>query len=241
MLVRRASTVLIIVWAVGGLRLLAGAGDVVRLSAYWALRYRCVQHEINLSQAMAKEIDALTEQLDDAGWEALKHFPPPNVADLPVEEGIQKMREHNKLVIPRNRKMMAEFDLRFERLLDAKQRQRLQQVAWQIIVRQALQDRVLADGIGLSKEQRSQLVAIYEQFHDKEDHLLTPANIRSDSAKLAQTLAQMERLYPDWDQAMLQVLTKPQKKQFDELLGKPFDTSLVEKERASTPMKQFRP
>ena len=238
---RHVSVAAVVLWAVSDPTFCAA--DVEFSSfPYWSLDYRCIQNEINISAAQAKQIEELVKQLDDAVWEHHERFPFPNVEDLPENEGIRKKREHLKLSLPRYRKMLADFLPRFEKVLDAQQRHRLQQVSWQLTLREALRDRSLWDAMELPNDRRAQLSAVYDQFKDKEDHLLSPANIRSDSPKLAQTLAQMERLYPDWEHAMVQVLTKAEKKKLDGVLGKPFDVSLFRKEAASRPMqvRQFK-
>jgi hypothetical protein len=238
---RLVSVAAVVLWAVSGPTFGAGDADF-RCFPYWHLDYRCIQNEINISSVQAKQIEGLVKQLDDAVWEHHERFPFPNVENLPENEGIRQTRGHLKLSLPRYRKMLADFLPRFENVLDAQQRHRLQQVGWQLTLREALRDHSLWDAMDLPNDRRAQLSAVYDQFKDKEDHLLSPGNSRSGSPKLAQTIAQMERLYPDWEHAMVQVLTKAEKKKLDGLLGKPFDVSLFQKEAASRPMqvRQFK-
>ena len=91
-------------------------------------------------------------------------------------------------------------------------------------------DPELADEIGLSEKQRVQLRTINDAYQDKEEHLIYSDGVREGSPDLPKTLAAMERLYPEWNEAMARVLTAEQRHKLDAALGKPADVSRLRKE-----------
>jgi hypothetical protein len=228
----RSSVVLaiVLVW-IGGPILSAGEGDTHEApyasGCCFKLGLLCVQKELGLTPAESKAFEALRKESDAEVWADVKRFPPPNVFELPVEEGIRKTREYNKIHGPRRRKLHAQFTARCAKLLDTGRLKRLKQISWQQQPGFALRDPELADALGLSKEQRTRLSSIDANFKDDEAHLFAYSKFQPDSPDLRN---RQERLYPAWERALLSVLSKPQQSKRVKLLGKPFDFSLIDPE-----------
>jgi hypothetical protein len=210
---------------------LAAAGEP-HISPYWALKYRCVQRELGLAQAESQAVDSLRKECDAAGWKDIARYPAPNTRDLPLEEAVQKWRDYNKLHAPRRQKLTDRFDPRFEKILGGARVHRLQQIAWQIHRGRSLCDPDLQTALGLSDEQRFRIATLDGSFNDREDHLFLPHKRSSEEWRGAKALhTKADALFLDWNRSLADVLTAAQKKKLKEILGKPFDVSLLDKER----------
>lgn len=210
---------------------LAADGEA-HTSPYWALKYRCVQKELGLKPEEWRAIDSLRKECDAAGWKDIERHPAPNTRDLPLEEAVQKWRDYTRLYGPRRQKLTAQFDPRFENILGAPRVRRLQQIAWQIHGGRSLCDPDLQTALGFSEEQRSRIATLDESFNDREDHLFLPHKKSSEERRDSRALkAKADALFSDWNRSLADVLTATQKRKLKEILGKPFDLSLLDKER----------
>lgn len=230
---RRCFAVVAAFWIAGVLTVCAGDGRPKPFHFY-LLQYPAVQKELGFSPAQAAEATALVRTYEAALWTEILHGSPPGLKNLTGEQRIRKIQENSEVNARRNRKVVAQFTPQFEKLLNPRQRQRLLQIAWQDGSKstggRVLNDPELMEAIGLSEKQRAELTAIYDKFRDKEDHLFYSESAQANSPGLPKLQAEMERLYPEWSQAMAQVLTQEQRHKLDAVMGKPIDLSRLSKE-----------
>lgn len=141
-----------------------------------SLRYPLVQKELGPSRRQVIEINLRLKSYDDAISRALREGSLPDLKNVTEQERIRLMQASNKEGSLRNWKVMQQFADRFDNLLDARQRLRLYEIDWQVGWKttggRALADSELAELIGLSREQRTQVQVINDAFKDKEDHLI---------------------------------------------------------------------
>jgi hypothetical protein len=225
MRVRFCLIVLASFWMAGGSTACADDRGEKPFRCYM-LQYPTVQKELELSAEKSAEINALSKACDAALWKQVLQGSPPDLKNVTGEERIKRIQESSRADTRRNRKLLAEFVPRFEKQLDSGQRQRLRQLDWQFGWRtkggRALRDPELEEAIGLSEKQRGQLVVIDDKFKDKEDHLLY-STAPQGSPEESKVIAEMERLYPDWNQAMAALLSKEQRQKLEAAMGKPID------------------
>jgi hypothetical protein len=230
---RRFFAVMAAFWIAGVLTVNAGE-DRPKPFHFYFLQYPIVQQELRFSPTQTAEATALVRTYDAALWTEILHGSPPDLKNLSREPRIRKIQENSEVNARRTRKVTAQFTPQFEKLLNPHQRQRLLQIDWQhgwkLTGGRVLNDPELLQAIGLSEKQRAELTAIYDQFRDKEDHLIYSESAQANSPGLPKLLAEMERLYPEWGQAMAQVLTQEQTHKLDAVMGKPIDLSRLSKE-----------
>ncbi len=114
------------------------------------------------------------------------------------------------------KKMNDKYLPKLDEILDASQRERLQQITWQNARSQAYQDAGVIAALKITKEQQEKLAAVSKDFGEKQGELFRQGG---DEAR-----AKGRDLSETRDKALSQVLTADQREQFTKLLGKKFDT-----------------
>jgi hypothetical protein len=115
----------------------------------------------------------------------------------------------------------ADVPARLEKVLKVAQRERLEQIGYQVRGGEALADSKVAEALRLTKKQKA-AIAEFKTDADRELRmLLTVARFRNEAARVNF----IRNHYGEAGKKMLGVLDATQKKQFTTMQGKPFDTS----------------
>lgn len=118
------------------------------------------------------------------------------------------------------KKVNDKFLPKLAEILDASQRERLQQIAWQNARSQVYQDAGLVAALKITKEQQEKLAAISKDFGEKQGELFRQGGGGGEEAQ-----TKRRELSESRDKALSEVLTADQREQFTKLMGKKFDTA----------------
>ncbi|MFM9960198.1 MAG: hypothetical protein ACKV2Q_03120 [Planctomycetaceae bacterium] len=140
--------------------------------------------------------------------------------DLSREERDKKLAEMREKSAAAMKKVTDKAKPKLAEILDATQRERLQQIAWQAAGSQAYQDADLVAALKINKEQQDKLAAISKDFGEKTRALFAPGAGGGDDAR-----TKMRELGESRDKALSEVLTADQREQFTKLKGKTFDVA----------------
>ncbi len=140
--------------------------------------------------------------------------------DLPREEREKKQAEMFAKAAEARKKIEDKFKPKLAEILDASQRERLQQIAWQNAGTQAYQEADVIAALKITKEQQEKLAAVSKEFRDKTRELGQGGGGGGDEAR-----TKFRELGESRDKALSEVLTADQREQFAKLMGKKFDTA----------------
>ena len=177
-----------------------------------------VQKELGLKEDQISKLKTLGEEVREArgtggaggGREAFQAL-----QDLPKEERDKKVAEMVAKAAEERKKIDDKFKPKLAEILDASQRERLQQIAWQNLRSQVYTDAGLVAALKVTKEQQEKLAAVSKDFGEKQRELFGQGG---DDAR-----AKGRELSESRDKALSEVLTADQREQFTKLMGKKFD------------------
>ena len=180
-----------------------------------------VQKELGLKEdqisKLKKLADEFREEMRGAGGGGRESFQA--LQDLPREERDKKMAELRDKAAETAKKLNEKFKPKLAEILDAPQRERLQQIAWQNAGAQAYQDADIIAALKITKEQQEKLVAVTKEHGEKTRALF------GQGGGVGDIRAKMTELTESRDKALSEVLTADQREQFAKLTGKKFDTA----------------
>jgi thiol-disulfide isomerase/thioredoxin len=166
------------------------------------VRDPAVQKELHLRPVQVKEVETLLEKADRVLW---------GLRDLPPTEGSAKAKP-----------VIGQFDRALTSVLDAWQLQRLEQIVLQAGGMESLVRSEAAAGLALNEDQQKKISRITAETRKALGGLgvLREDGTSADKLdRIARTLRTQER------QNVLLLLTEAQRRQWVEMLGRPFDTS----------------
>lgn len=176
-----------------------------------------VQKELALTEDQVAKLRAMYNEAQD---DLRAQLPAPgDFRNLPPEER-QKSSEKMREVL---KKVTEKFQPRIAEALDAKQRERLQQIAWHVAGTRALRDPEVAKRLELSPEQQDKLAAIAKEFEQKQAEM----GRGGFNGDFQERLAKARELGENRDKQSQEVLTAEQRDKFAQLKGKEFDVTLV--------------
>ncbi|MEI8380132.1 MAG: Spy/CpxP family protein refolding chaperone [Planctomycetota bacterium] len=143
--------------------------------------------------------------------------------DLPEEERRAKMTEMMNKRMEATRKVTEKFKPKLAEVLDAKQVERLNQIALQAAGPGAYSDPDVAKALKLSKEQQDKLATITKEFGEKQRASFTGGG----GGGGEDARAKMRELSAARDKDLAAVLTADQKTQLDKMKGKEFDVAAL--------------
>ena len=183
-----------------------------------------VQKELGLKEEQVGKLKTLGEEVREemragggagGGREAFQ-----GLQDLPREEREKKMAEIFAKGAEARKKVEDKFKPKLAEILDASQRERLQQIAWQNARSQVYQDAGVIAALKITKEQQEKLAAVSKDFVEKQRELGQGGGGGGDEAQ-----TKRRELSESRDKALSEVLTADQREQFTKLMGKKFDTA----------------
>ena len=181
-----------------------------------------VQKELGLKEEQVGKLKTLGEEVREemragggagGGREAFQ-----GLQDLPREEREKKMAEIFAKGAEARKKVEDKFKPKLAEILDASQRERLQQIAWQNARSQVYQDAGVIAALKITKEQQEKLAAVSKDFVEKQRELGQGGGGGGDEAQ-----TKRRELSESRDKALSEVLTGDQREQFTKLMGKKFD------------------
>ena len=183
-----------------------------------------VQKELGLKEDQISKLKTLGEEVREArgtggaggGREAFQAL-----QDLPKEERDKKMAEMRDKAVEAAKKIDDKFKPKVAEILDASQRERLQQITWQNLRSQAYQDAGIIAALKITKEQQDKIAAVTKDYGDKTRELFGQGGGGGGGGGDAR--AKMTELGESRDKAISEVLTADQRDQFAKLMGKKFD------------------
>lgn len=193
-----------------------GSGGPLTLAANEA-----VQKELGLKEDQISKLKKLGEEVRDelrgafGGRESFQAL-----QDLPREERDKKMAEMREKSAAAMKKVTDSAKPKLAEILDATQRERLQQIAWQAAGSRAYQEADVVAALKISKEQQEKLAAVSKDFDEK-----TRALFRQGGGGGDETRTKMRELGESRDKALSEVLTADQREQFTKLKGTAFDVA----------------
>lgn len=143
--------------------------------------------------------------------------------ELPEEERRAKMTEMMNKRMEASRKVAEKYKPKLAEVLDAKQVERLNQIALQAAGPGAYADPDVVKALKLSKEQQDKLTAITKEFGEKQRASFTGGG----GGGGEDARAKMRELSATRDKDLAAVLTDDQKAQLDKMKGKEFDMAAL--------------
>jgi hypothetical protein len=138
---------------------------------------------------------------------------------LAQEERQKKLAEIRAKFSEIGKNLTDKFQPKLAEVLDAPQRERLNQLRLQASGSHSLKDADVVKALELSKEQQEKVDTIAKEAMKKSSDLFGQGGDREERAN------KLKDLGTDWDAKSGDVLTKEQKEKFDHMKGKPFDFS----------------
>ena len=146
-----------------------------------------------------------------------------DLRDLPEAERRAKLEEFAAKRAEIAKKVVAKYKPKLAEVLDAKQVERLQQIALQVAGAQAYSDPDVVKTLKLSKEQQDKVAAVVKDFSDKQREMFTAGG--GGAGRSEEAMTKMRELGTARDKDLVAVLTADQKEQLAKLKGKEFDTA----------------
>ena len=169
---------------------------------------KAVQRELGLSAAQQANVDKLLKEMDDESWYIVQ-------GDGRDEERIRDLQA----------KLMARQGQKFVEMLDRNQQARFWQIALQSRGRErAMMGDRARTSLKLTDPQKKEIDQIIEEAGTGIRKLATDTSLGPREMKDRFEQAKLDCLEKE-----LKVLTETQRKEFDELFGKPFDLELLER------------
>ena len=138
---------------------------------------------------------------------------------LSEDERQKKLAEIRAKFSEIGKKLTDKFQPKLAEVLDAPQRERLNQLRLQASGSHSLKDADVVKVLELSKEQQEKIDMIAKDAMKKASDLFGQGGDREERAN------KLKDLGTDWDAKSVELLTKEQKEKFDHLKGKTFDFS----------------
>jgi Spy/CpxP family protein refolding chaperone len=139
--------------------------------------------------------------------------------DLSEEERRQKFEEmREKMEASRE-----ELTKKVEEVLLPHQRDRLKEISIQIRGTAALDDKAVAESLGISDEQKEKITAARDESREKSRELFEAARAEGGGGEREAMREKMESLRKETDEKILAVLSDDQRAKFDQLKGKAFE------------------
>ncbi|MBC7819361.1 MAG: Spy/CpxP family protein refolding chaperone [Planctomycetaceae bacterium] len=181
-----------------------------------------VQKELGLKEEQISKLKALGDEVREDMRGAFGGFQ--GLQDLSQEEREKKMAEMREKSAEALKKVNEKVKPKLAEILDASQRERLQQLTWQAAGAQAYQNADVIAALKLSKEQQDKLAAITKEFGDKQRDLFPRGGAGGGGERLnfEEMRKKMTELNESRDKQLGEVLTADQKSQFEKLKGKEF-------------------
>jgi hypothetical protein len=173
------------------------------------LNQKSVQQELRLSDQQTKKVDGLIDEQRSAFAE---------LRDLDQQERREKLAERLKAQ-----------DTAIAGLLDTDQAKRLKQITWQQRGGGALGESEVAEALGLSSEQKDQLMTLQRGAASEMRNLFQGGGDREESRK------KLQEARAAANEKALGLLTSEQKEKWKALLGEPFTGEIA------PPMQRGRP
>jgi Spy/CpxP family protein refolding chaperone len=180
-----------------------------------------VQKELSVTEEQAAKLKTLNEEFRAEMAKGFEEF-----RNLSEEERTAKRDEIRAKSAENNKKVVEAFEPKLAAVLDAKQVERLKQIALQAAGSQAYSDPAVAKSLKLSKDQEEKIAAIVKDFAAKQRELFPGrggAGGGGGQGGGAEAFAKMRELGTERDKALEAVLTADQKDQLAKLKGKEFD------------------
>jgi peroxiredoxin len=177
-------------------------GPVLYLTIMLA-RDRTIQSELRLNRDQSESIEAAAAEVDLPLWQ-LRDVSPQNVAERVLS-------------------LRSQFQQKLAAHLTAAQRVRLNQLVLQARGSKAFSSQEIAQRLGLPSAKRRQLQEVWQQS-EKE---IEQSNKKNADKPAAEQTRLRTKLLTAGHKKILDLLTKEQQSELDELLGKPFDLSHI--------------
>ncbi len=132
-------------------------------------------------------------------------------------------------------KLQGQYDQELQKLLTPEQFVRLRQIHWQQLGVQALNEADVAKALGITKDQKEQLVAVELAFFKNVRELLNPPAGRPAGPVPPEIQKKMKQARDEQEAKVNEILTQQQRSQFAELKGKPFELELLWAPQRPTP------
>jgi len=187
-----------------------GAGGPLTL-----VNNEAVQKELGLKEEQVAKLKTLGEEVREEMRGAFSGgFGGRDQSEEERAKAREKMAEAMKKVNDKVKPKLAE-------ILDASQRERLQQITWQSAGSRAYQEADIIAALKITKEQQEKLAAVTKEYGDKTRELFGQGG----GGGGGDVRTKMTELGASRDKALSEVLTADQREQFTKLLGKKFDTA----------------
>ena len=181
-----------------------------------------IQKELAVSDDQAAKLKALGDEARAELSEA--NGPVDGLRDLPEAERRAKMTEMMAKRAEASRKVSAKFKPKLAEVLDAKQLERLDQIALQVAGAQAYSDPDVVKTLALSKEQQDKIASINKEASEKQRELFGGAG-GAGGGDFQERFAKMAELNRARDKDLAAVLTTEQSEQLAKMKGKEFDVA----------------
>lgn len=195
---------------------MGGAPSAVMLTGNAAVQKELGLNEDQIGKLKALSEEARTELMADAA-------PPQGLRDLPDDERRAKMNELMAKRLEASRKVNDKFKPKIAEILDAKQVERLDQLALQAAGAQAYSDPAVVKALKLSKDQQDKLASINKDYTDKQRELFGGGG--AGGGDFQERATKMRELGASRDKDLAAVLTTEQADQFAKMKGKEFDVA----------------
>jgi Spy/CpxP family protein refolding chaperone len=180
-----------------------------------------VQKELGLTEDQIAKLKTLGDEARAEMQQGVGGFE--GLRDLPAEERRAKMTEFMAKQAEAARKVAEKYKPKVAEVLDAKQVERLDQIALQAAGVQALSDPAVAKTLKLSKDQQDKLASINKDFAEKQRESF--AGGAGGGGDIQDRFAKMREMSAARDKDLEAVLTSDQKDQFAAMKGKAFDVA----------------
>lgn len=179
-----------------------------------------VQKELAVSEDQVAKLKTLGDEARAEMSEA--NGPMEDLRDLPEAERRAKMTELMAKRVETSRKINAKFKPKLAEVLDAKQVERLDQIALQAAGAQAYAEPDVVKALKLSKEQQEKIASINKDAAEKQRELFGGAG-GGGGGDFQERFAKMAELNRTRDKDLAAVLTSEQSDQLAKMKGKEFD------------------
>jgi len=181
-----------------------------------------VQKELGVSDDQGAKLKTLGEEARAEMNEA--NGPQQDLRDLPESERRAKMTEMMAKRAETSKKVNAKFKPKLAEVLDAKQVERLDQIALQAAGAQAYADPDVAKALKLSKEQQDKIATINKEASEKQREMFGNGG-GGGGGDFQERFAKMAELNRARDKDLAAVLTTEQSEQLAKMKGKEFDVA----------------